>query len=203
MGKLVLSKNFWKLFGKLSNPQFLQIIWSLQDGFDQLQWWVPLQYRSFPNSNFLLTPASKNTHVLVIKNCSISRLVVDFRVAKKIPGTLKRTASLHLQMDGWNTIVSVWGLAYVQVLYVGFMECTWHGGCWKNPEIKVVVVSEGHFICINSGMNFGAKKNTKNSTCLGDPKNTCKCTNWVVKKTSICPYFVPDKWVKNPIKKKT
>ena len=27
---------------------------------------------------------------------------------KYIPGTLKLTASLHLKMDGWNTIVSSW-----------------------------------------------------------------------------------------------
>ena len=73
--------------------------------------------------------------------------------------------------------------------YVGLRECTWHGGCWKNQEIKVVVVSEGHL-----GMCRCQK--TLDST-LDDPRNTCKCvlTEWFKKHP-----FVPDKWVKNPIK---
>ena len=40
-----------------------------------------------------------------------TRLVGPHHVCLKgdIPGTLKLTASLHLKMDGWNTIVSFWG----------------------------------------------------------------------------------------------
>ena len=39
-----------------------------------------------------------------------------------------KTNSLHLKMDGWNTIVSFWGPAYFQVRTVSFWECnkkTW------------------------------------------------------------------------------
>ena len=71
----------------------------------------------------------------------------------------------------------------------------------KIQKSRFWVVSEGHFICINSGMNFGAKKNTKNSTCLDDPRNTCKCvlTEWF-KKHPFVPILSLNKWVKNPIK---
>ncbi len=43
--------------------------------------------------------------------------------------SLKLTASLHLNMDGWNTIVSFWGPAYFQGLcYSGrvISRCTHH-----------------------------------------------------------------------------
>ena len=33
---------------------------------------------------------------------------------KKESSTLPETNSLHLKMDGWNTIVSFWGPAYFQ-----------------------------------------------------------------------------------------
>ena len=36
--------------------------------------------------------------------------------------SLKLTASLHLKMDGWNTIVSFWGLAHFQGRTAGFRE---------------------------------------------------------------------------------
>ena len=39
--------------------------------------------------------------------------------SRMIP-SLKLTASLHLNMDGWNTIVSFWGPAYFQVRTVSF-----------------------------------------------------------------------------------
>ena len=44
-----------------------------------------------------------------------------FWVPKNPP--LKLTASLHLKMDGWNTIVSFWGPAYFQGQAVSFREC--------------------------------------------------------------------------------
>ena len=40
-----------------------------------------------------------------------------------LSNTLSETNSSHLQMDGWNTIVSFWGPAYFQVQTVSFMEC--------------------------------------------------------------------------------
>ena len=39
---------------------------------------------------------------------------------RKIPGILKLTASEHLKMDGWNTIVSFWyGLSSGSMLVLG------------------------------------------------------------------------------------
>ena len=35
--------------------------------------------------------------------------------------SLKLTASLHLKMDGWNTIVSFWEFAYFQVRTVSLL----------------------------------------------------------------------------------
>ena len=34
--------------------------------------------------------------------------LVNYVVCLDLPGTLKLTASLHLKMDGWKTIVSFW-----------------------------------------------------------------------------------------------
>ena len=36
--------------------------------------------------------------------------------------TLPETNSLHLKMDGWNTIISFWGPAYFQGRFVSFRE---------------------------------------------------------------------------------
>ena len=38
-----------------------------------------------------------------------------------LSNTLSETNSSHLQMDGWNTIVSFWGPAYFQVQTVSFI----------------------------------------------------------------------------------
>ena len=47
----------------------------------------------------------------------------DFWTKIRVGPSLKLTASLHLKMDGWNTIVSFWGVqAYFQVRTVSFRE---------------------------------------------------------------------------------
>ena len=50
-------------------------------------------------------------HPLALKN---SYPFDMWKSSEKVPGTLKLTVSLHLKMDGWNTIVSFWGPAYFQ-----------------------------------------------------------------------------------------
>ena len=42
-----------------------------------------------------------------------------------IVASLKLADSLHLKMDGWNTIVSFWGPPYFQVRNVSFREGKW------------------------------------------------------------------------------
>ncbi len=62
---------------------------------------------------------------------------------KALP-TLPETNSSHLKMDGWNTIVSFWGPAYFQALWLLVLGSVSHNNYLKPsvPTTRIQKVSQ-------------------------------------------------------------
>ena len=84
-----------------------------------------------------------------------------------IVASLKLTDSLHLKMDGWNTIVSFWGPPYFQVRTVSFRAGKWRvfkGLGWDSqvkafqttpkPHPTNIQNNENLMVCIWSLLSF-------------------------------------------------
>ena len=63
---------------------------------------------------------------LAVSKHSKGLLLLNVDVLFKIQNGKCTKQTWHLKLDGWKTILSFWGPAYVQLLTVSFRECI-HG----------------------------------------------------------------------------